>query len=142
MSRKFQARTAFAARAKRLAQAAAVLSALGAGAAQAGEFTVRPTEIVERKAVFGQVAARDVVPARARIGGTLAELSVTEGSRVEQGQVVARVVDAKLAIQLQAADARIQALQSQIANAKQEAERAATLTARGTGTQQTLDTAR
>ncbi|MCC2097451.1 MAG: efflux RND transporter periplasmic adaptor subunit [Hyphomicrobiales bacterium] len=111
-------------------------------AASAAEMTVAPLKITEYKAVFGQVETRSVVPARARIGGTLTELTISEGSAVKAGQVIAKVVDDKLALQLQAADARIRALQSQLENARSELERAQALIARGTTTQQRLDQAR
>lgn len=107
--------------------------------ALAGEFTLKPIEVADLKAVYAQVQTRDVVPARARIGGTLVSLEVTEGSYVETGKVVAVVVDDKLALQLRAADARRLALQSELTNAKAEAERAASLMARGVGTQQRVD---
>ncbi|MGE3646379.1 MAG: efflux RND transporter periplasmic adaptor subunit [Beijerinckiaceae bacterium] len=126
----------------RFAAVALVALAFVAGAAYAGEVTVEPVRITEYKAVFGQVQTRDVVPARARIGGTLVELKVTEGSGVKTGQVIARVVDDKLALQLRAADARIKALQSQLTNAASELDRARALIARGTTTQQRLDQAR
>jgi len=108
----------------------------------AAEVTVAPVKITEYKAVFGRVETRYVVPARARIGGSLTELTVTEGSAVTNGQVIAKVVDQKLALQLQAADARIKALQSQLENARNELTRAQALIARGTTTQQRLDQAR
>ncbi|HEY8580556.1 MAG TPA: efflux RND transporter periplasmic adaptor subunit [Beijerinckiaceae bacterium] len=112
---------------------------LAAAPAAAGELTLALVEVVETKAVFGQVQTRDVAPARARIGGVLASLDVTEGSAVKQGDVVARVVDDKLALQRDAADSRIKALEAEIANARAEFERAQALLARGAGTQQRVD---
>ena len=79
-----------------------------------GEFAVTPIEVEETKAVFGKVESRDAVPARARIGGTVREIRVDEGSEVAEGDVVAVIVDDKLALQQQAADARIQVLTSQL----------------------------
>lgn len=121
---------------------AAFASLVGNAFAAAAEATVAPVKVVEYKAVFGQVETRSVVPARARIGGTLTELKVTEGSGVKTGDVVAKVVDDKLALQLRAADARIKALQSQLENAQSELKRAEALIARGTTTQQRLDQSR
>lgn len=117
----------------------AVSLCLGGHAALAGEITVQPVEIVETKAVFGRVEPRDLVPARARIGGVLARLDVDEGSVVEQGQVIGQVVDDKLALQLRAAEARLRGLAAEQANARGELERAQTLVTRGAGTSQRVD---
>jgi multidrug efflux pump subunit AcrA (membrane-fusion protein) len=62
--------------------------------------------IVETKAVYGTVAARNMVPARARTGGTLSSLSVEEGSVVRAGDVLGLVTDDKIALQLDAVDDR------------------------------------
>lgn len=119
--------------------AAATLAALVAGGAGAGELVLSGLDVTEFKAAFGRVESRDLLPARARIGGTLAELHVTEGSPVAAGEVVALVVDDKLALQLRAVDARIRAVDSELANARTELERASALAARGIGTQQRVD---
>jgi RND family efflux transporter MFP subunit len=115
-----------------LLAAAPLILALGTGAefappAFAAEITVKSAEFPDLKAVFGQVESRDVVPARARIGGTIVSLSVEEGSAVKAGDVVAVVVDDKLALQLAAVDARIKALDAQLVNAKVELDRATKL---------------
>lgn len=111
-------------------------------AAGAAEFVVRAVTIPEMKAVFGQVESRIVVPARARIGGSVRELRISQGDEVKEGQAIAVVVDDKLALQLNAADAKIEALNSQLENARAELERAQQLRATGTGTQVRLDQAR
>lgn len=111
-------------------------------AAAAGEFAVMPAEIEETKAVFGRVESRDAVPARARIGGTVREIRVDEGSEVKEGDVVAVIVDDKLALQQQAANARVQALTSQLENAQTELARAEQLLASGNTTQARVDLAR
>jgi RND family efflux transporter MFP subunit len=108
-------------------------------AAGAAERLVEPVTIADMKAVYGRIESRFVVPARTRIGGTLVTLDVTEGSQVEAGAVIARVVDEKLALQLNAADARIRAVTSELANARIELDRTQTLLARGASTQQRLD---
>lgn len=108
----------------------------------AAEFAVAPVEIEETKAVFGRVESRDAVPARARIGGTVREIRVDEGSEVAEGDVVAVIVDDKLAIQQRAADARVQALTSQLANAQVELARAEQLLQSGNATQARVDLAR
>ncbi len=94
------------------------------------------------KAVFGQVESRIVLPARARIGGSISELRVSQGDGVKEGDIIATIVDDKLALQLRAADARIEALNSQLENARVQLERAQRLRTSGTGSQASLDTAR
>jgi RND family efflux transporter MFP subunit len=120
----------------------AVTPVFGVAQARAGEFVVKATTIPEMKAVFGQVESRIVVPARARIGGSVRELRVTQGDEVREGQAIAVVVDDKLALQLNAADAKIEALNSQLANARVQLERAQQLRASGSGTQVSLDQAK
>jgi multidrug efflux pump subunit AcrA (membrane-fusion protein) len=51
---------------------------------------------------------------RARIGGTVASLSVTWGDVVKPGQVIAVVGDDKLLLQIRSLDAQIAGLQSQV----------------------------
>jgi RND family efflux transporter MFP subunit len=74
--------------------------------------------------VFGRVESRDLVPARARLGGTILSLAVEEGSAVKAGDVVAVVVDDKLALQLGALDARLKAIEAELGNATADLERA------------------
>lgn len=116
--------------------------ALALAPAMAGERELAPTRLTETKAVVGRIEARDVIPARPRIGGTLVRLSVSEGDRITEGQSIATVIDDKLALQLRAAEARIRALGSEQANVQAEFERARTLLERGAGTQQRVDTLR
>jgi multidrug efflux pump subunit AcrA (membrane-fusion protein) len=122
---------------------AALLSAsillLSAVAAPAAEFVVRPVTVTVMKSVFGQVRSRDILPARARIGGTIVEIAVEEGDEVKAGDVIASVVDAKLALQLDALDARIKAVSAQLDNAKTNLARALELFSRGTIAKSRLD---
>lgn len=115
---------------------------LAASVAGAAEFTVAPSTLVEMKAVFGEVQSRTVVPARARISGTIAEVRVGEGDEVKEGDVLATVVDDKIALQLRAADAKVTALQSQLGNAETELRRAQDLLSKGAATQSRVDAAR
>ncbi|WP_420568072.1 efflux RND transporter periplasmic adaptor subunit [Thalassovita sp.] len=101
-----------------------------------------PTPVTEWKAVYGRIEARDRVPARARIGGTLVALEVTEGDQVTAGQALARIVDEKLNFQLGAIDAQLQSLNSQLENAEAELTRGEELLARGVTTVQRLDALR
>ncbi|MBZ4023924.1 efflux transporter periplasmic adaptor subunit [Rhodobacter sp. TJ_12] len=107
-----------------------------------GGYRVEPTMVTDWKTVYGQVEAKDKVPARARLGGTLVELSVSEGDLVEAGQELGRVVDEKIAFQINAIDAQIAALESQMANAERELTRGEELKSRGVITTQQLDALR
>jgi RND family efflux transporter MFP subunit len=111
-----------------------MIAALGAGApwSHAGEFTVVPMEKLDLKSVFGRVESRNLVEARARIGGSIVSLDVEEGTAVKAGDVVATVVDDKLAIQLGALDSKIKALEAEFQNAQVELERGKSLLAAGT----------
>ncbi|WP_324255537.1 efflux RND transporter periplasmic adaptor subunit [Xanthobacter autotrophicus] len=112
------------------------------GTAHAADFTVRSVEVPELKGVFGEVKSRTVVPARARIGGTVRSVTVSEGDSVREGDEIALVVDDKNALNLNAADAKLKELQSQLDNAKLELDRAQQLLARGAASQARLDTAK
>lgn len=92
--------------------------------AHAAEYMVKAVERPDLKAVFGQVESRDLVPARARLGGTILSLTVEEGSAVKAGDVVAIVVDDKLALQLGAVDARLKAIDAELRNATDDLDRA------------------
>lgn len=116
-----------------------LVMALVAGAARAETLVLQPTAIVEWKAVFGQVETRDRVPARARTGGTVVELVVSEGDRVSAGQRIAVVEDDKLSFQLDAIDARLEALGAQLDTASADLERGKQLKDRGVITAQRLD---
>lgn len=115
---------------------------LGVVPAHADSVTLAPVSITEWKAVYGRVEARDRIPARARLGGTLVSLSVAEGDVVAQGDVLAEIVDEKLGFQLAALDAQGQALAAQLANAQAELTRGEELLAQGVTTAQRLDALR
>ncbi len=119
--------------------AVAIFSVLLAGTARSEPMTLKLQQVIDYKAVYGTVEAKDVVPARARIGGTIMSLQVSEGDFVKAGQVLATVVDDKIDFQLRALDARMRALQSTYDNAISELKRAKELIARGVTTAQRLD---
>lgn len=98
--------------------------------------------VTEWKSVYGRIEARDRVPARARLGGTLVALTVAEGDRVTAGQVLGQVVDEKLALQLRAVAAQATSLAAQLDNARAELARGEDLLARGVTTVQRLDALR
>ncbi len=125
----------------RVCLALAAASAAGSSAL-AGEFVAERIVVPETKAVFAEVKSRTVVPARARIGGTVQAIHVREGDEVSAGQVLAVVVDEKIALELAAAQARIEALKSQQQNARTELDRVEQLVQRGSAAQSRLDQAR
>lgn len=109
--------------------------------ARAADLVLEPVVVPEFKAVFGKVESRTIAPARARIGGTLREVRIVEGDEVTKGEVLAIVVDDKIALETAAADARIKALDSQMENARTELDRAKRLLERGVAAQSRLDQA-
>lgn len=121
---------------------AAMLALMAQQAYAAGTFIVEPKTVADEKAVFATVESANIEPARARIGGTVAELSVKEGDEVKQGQVIATVGDEKLVLQLKSLDAQIAGLEAQLAQAQTDLTRAEDLFSRGTVPKTTLDQAR
>lgn len=107
-----------------------------------GAETVRAVTITEWKSVFGRVEARDMIPARSRIGGVVTAINVTEGDTIAKDTVIATIRDEKLALQLDAVQAQVEALQSQLGNARAELKRGEDLLARGVTTVQRLDALR
>lgn len=101
--------------------------------------TLAPMQVTDWKAVYGRIEARDRIPARARLGGTLVELTASEGDMVTQGQVLAKIVDEKLAFQLSAIDAQLDGAKAQLDNARVELKRGEDLLKQGVTTVQRLD---
>jgi len=122
--------------------AAALVLAVLPVAAQADDLVLQPTQVREWKAVYGRIEARTQIPARARLGGTLVSLGVTEGDEVTAGQVLAKIVDDKIDFQLSASDAQLQALNAQLENAQAELKRGEELLSRGVTTAQRQDSLR
>lgn len=112
---------------------------LAAGSASAEMITLTPTPVTEWKAVYGRVEAKENIPARARIGGLVVELTVSEGDLVTAGQQIAMIRDDKIAFQIAALDAQIEALNAQLVTAETELERGQALVERGVATVQRLD---
>jgi RND family efflux transporter MFP subunit len=109
---------------------------------QAEPLTLAPVSVTEWKAVYGRIEARDRIPARARLGGTLVALNVVEGDLVKAGQVLAQIVDEKLAFQLSALEAQVASVQAQLVNATAELKRGEDLLKQGVTTVQRLDALR
>ena len=119
----------------------ALLMALAAPA-HTDTLTLQPQAVPDLKAVYARIEARDRLPARARLGGTLMTLTVAEGDLVTQGDVLAEIVDEKLGFQLSAIDAQITAATAQLENASSELQRGEGLLQQGVITTQRLDALR
>jgi len=116
-----------------------VATLLFAGGAVAETMKLEPVTVTEWKSVYGTIQARTTVPARARIGGSVVAIMVTEGDTVTAGEKIAEVTDEKLAFQIDALNAQIAALESRLATAQTDVDRAEALIGRGAVTQQRLD---
>jgi RND family efflux transporter MFP subunit len=114
----------------------AVARVLGADA-----LPVRVVAVRDLKAVMATVESKDTVAARSRIEGVLSELLVDEGSAVEAGQPIARVIDAKLKLRMDALEARVTSLESERKLAETTLERTRELRRSGTVPQARLDEA-
>lgn len=108
----------------------------------ASDYTVTATQIADQKAVLATVESLNVVPARARVGGTVGQLAIRAGDQVHAGQVIAVVADAKLLLQIAAIDAQIVGLQASLAQVQADLVRAETLARQGSGTRVAMDQAR
>ena len=121
---------------------AVLLILLMPAARAAALFTVEGRRVPDEKAVFATVESRNVVPARTRIGGTVTRLAVKDGDHVTAGQVIATVQDQKLQLQIEALDAEIVGLRSQLAQAQLDLARNEALARSGNVSRQQLDHAR
>lgn len=121
----------------------ALVAALAATPAWAAEpLTVEKQMLDDLKAVYATVESVHIQHARARIGGTLAGLTVREGDEVEEGEILAVVGDPKLVLELESVAARIQSLQAQRSQAGTELRRAEQLFSQGVIPRARLDEAR
>ena len=98
-----------------------------------------PRTVTEWKSVYGRIETKDKIPARARIGGTLMSLNVVEGDKVEAGQVIGRIIDQKISLQLESIAAQEASVKAQLENAETELKRGEDLLAKGVITVQRLD---
>jgi RND family efflux transporter MFP subunit len=110
-----------------------------AGPVLAETVTLSPMTLPEWKAVYGRIETKETIPARARIGGTIRALSVSEGDTVTEGQEIALVHDDKIEFQIAVYDAQIAALTAQLETAETELKRGEALVERGVATVQRLD---
>jgi RND family efflux transporter MFP subunit len=118
------------------------LLVFGASAGLAAEQTVKRQQVDDRKAVIATVEPVHELSARARIGGTIAALTVKEGDRVAAGDRIAVIADQKLLLQMEALQARIQAQQAERDQAQVEFGRMQQLRGSGTVSQSQFDQAR
>jgi RND family efflux transporter MFP subunit len=129
------------------ASAMAVMLIAGASAAAAPAsdptalFKVQPQEIDDLKSVYATVRSKNLTLARVRTPGTITSLKVDYGDWVKQGQVLALVVDPKIALRMKALDARIVADESRVDTAKTALDRIRTLQEKGVASQASLDQA-
>lgn len=123
-------------------RAAVLLLAVLAAPAAAGSLMLEPVTVTEWKSVYATVEARRTVPARARIGGTVASIAVTEGDRVAAADPIGEVRDEKLDFQIASLEAQIKAAEAQLENASAELSRGEALVERGVSTAQRLDALR
>ena len=105
-------------------------------------YLVKMAPVSDEKAVFATVETANVVPARARVGGTIAEVKVRQGDKVELGQEVALVGDPKLALQVNSYAALVLAAQAQLAQARTDYDRAQRLMKANAISQAAFDQAR
>jgi RND family efflux transporter MFP subunit len=85
--------------------------------------TVQTSQIPDLKPVAAQVTTRDMAEARARVGGTLASLSVKAGDRVRKGQVIGFVRDERTGLQTRAYDAQAGAAEAEATRARADLAR-------------------
>ncbi|WP_417489412.1 efflux RND transporter periplasmic adaptor subunit [Maricaulis sp.] len=104
--------------------------------------TATPAPRTSGLVASGYVVARRQATISAEISGRILDVLVEEGTRVEQGQVLALLDDTRARIQLDllqsqlnAASARIRSLDAQLAEARLVATRASELAARNIGPQ-------
>lgn len=102
-------------------------------------FDVIEQDVEDLKAVFATVRSRDRIEARVRTPGTVTELTADEGRQVQAGDVLAVVVDQKIALRMAALDAQIVAARSRSETAKSELDRATELARRGVVAQARID---
>jgi RND family efflux transporter MFP subunit len=115
------------------------MTAAGLNVAQAADTKLQAVSIQELKAVYGQIQPRNSILARARLGGTVVKLNVTEGDLVKAGDVIAEVKDDKIDFQIKAVDAQLQGLNASRNDAQVELDRADRLVRSGATSTQRLD---
>jgi RND family efflux transporter MFP subunit len=90
---------------------------------QGSSMTLAMTAIPDIKTVSAEITSRDQAEARARIPGTLINLSVTAGDSVTKGQRIGIVVDNRLGFETGAAEAGVAAAEAEAVRARAELAR-------------------
>jgi membrane fusion protein, multidrug efflux system len=98
--------------------------------------------IADLKPTSAEITSRDLGEARARIPGTLVQMTVREGDLVRQGQVIGVVADDRVDLQTAAFDAQVAAAEAEAERARAQLARVQTLFDRGFYAQAALDQAR
>ncbi len=112
---------------------------IAAAFAQTSGYTVAEVEIDDLKQVLATVRSKDRLEARVRTPGTVVALKVDVGAEVTPGQLVATVVDPKIALRMKGLDAQIVGLESRLATARLDYQRAQELQQRGVTPQARVD---
>ncbi|MDX5330066.1 MAG: efflux RND transporter periplasmic adaptor subunit [Caulobacteraceae bacterium] len=100
-------------------------------APQGERLTLKLEPVADLKPAAAVVTTRDMGGARARIGGTLADLRVREGDVVRKGQVIATVRDQRLVLEARAYDAQVAAAEAEAVRAEADLARVRTLHDKG-----------
>lgn len=106
-------------------------AAPAAAVARGERLTVNERVIADLKPVAATVATQDTGEARARISGTLVNLTVREGDYVRKGQVIGLVADQRLRFETGAYDAQVAAAAAEAGRARAELGRIDTLYRKG-----------
>ena len=112
-----------------------------AAALPADRFVVRESLVADVKPVDAVVATEHTTEARARIGGTLVRLLVTENDLVRKGQLIAVVTDARIGFETRAFDAQAAAAAAEVDRTAAQPRPRATLYQKGIYAKAALDDA-
>lgn len=110
-------------------------------AADLERHVVRETQTPDVKSVDAVVATADLGEARARIGGSITRLLVTENDYVRKGQLLATISDPRIDLQTRAFDAEAAAARAQAGRAAADLSRVRTLHEKGVYAKARLDDA-
>ncbi len=102
-------------------------------------YPVKKQLITDSKTVFATVRSADKNEARARLGGTVVALNVDEGSSVKRGDLIGKIVDKKIKLQMASLDAKIRASKALLAKTKKDLSRGRKLKRTGVITTSKLD---
>jgi RND family efflux transporter MFP subunit len=90
----------------------------------AGEqLKLAPTDIADTRIVSAEITSRDQAEARARIPGTLVELTVRAGDTVARSQRIGTVTDSRLGYETSAASAQVAAAEAEAVRARADLAR-------------------